>query len=52
MNHDENGAKNMGFWYGIISGAEHMHKNHHNDISNEGWINTITDIIATKRVKT
>jgi fatty-acid desaturase len=52
MNHDENGAKNMGFWYGIVSGAEHMHKNHHDDISDEGWINIIINLIAKKRVKT
>jgi len=52
MNHDENGAKNMGFWYGIVSGAEHKHKNHHDDISDEGWINTVANIIAKKRVKT
>ena len=52
MNHDKNGPKNMGFWYGIVSGAEHVHKNHHNDISDEGWINTIANIIAKKRVKT
>jgi fatty-acid desaturase len=52
MNHDENGAKNMGFWYGIVSGAEHKHKNHHNDISDEGWINIIINLIAKKRVKT
>lgn len=51
MNHDESGARNMGFWYGIFSGAEHMHKNHHNDISGEGWIDTIADAIAIKRVK-
>jgi hypothetical protein len=44
----------MGFWYGIISGGEHMRKQHHEqpfDTSKEGWINTIADIIATKRVK-
>jgi fatty-acid desaturase len=52
MNHDENGAKNMGFWYGIVSGAEHKHKNHHDDISDEGWINIIINLIAKKRVKT
>jgi len=49
-----NGPKDMGFWYGIISGGEHMHKQHHErlfDTSKEGWINTITDIIATKKVK-
>lgn len=51
MNHDKNGPKNMGFWYGIVSGAEHMHKNHHDDISGEGWIDTITNAIAIKRVK-
>lgn len=52
MNHDEHGSKNMGVLYGIVSGAEHMHKNHHDNIPEEGWINMITDIIATKRVKT
>lgn len=55
LNHDENGPKDMGFWYGVISGGEHMHKQHHErpfDTSKEGWINTIADIIATKRVKT
>lgn len=55
LNHDENGPKNMGFWYGIISGGEHMHKHHHDrpfDTSKESWINTTINIIATKRIKT
>lgn len=55
LNHDINGPKNMGFWYGIISGGEHMHKHHHDqpyDTSKDGWINTIINLIATKRVKT
>ena len=54
FNHDENGAKNMGFWYGIVSGGEHWHKWHHDhpyDTSGEGWLNTVADFIATKRVK-
>ena len=54
LNHDMNGPKDMGFWYGIISGGEHMHKQHHErpfDTSKEGWINTITDTIAVRRVK-
>lgn len=52
-NHDENGAKNMGFWYGIFSGAEHLHKNHHgnSDVGEEGWIVAVADTIAIKRVK-
>jgi fatty-acid desaturase len=54
LNHDENGPKNMGFWYGILSGGEHMHKHHHDrpyDTSKDGWINTVTNIIATKRIE-
>ena len=54
LNHDENGARDMGFWYGIISGGEHYHKWHHDhpyDTSGEGWLNTVADIVATKRVK-
>ena len=53
FNHDENGPKNMGFWYGIMSGGEHWHKWHHDhpyDTSGEGWLNTAADFIATKRV--
>lgn len=55
MNHDENGPINRGFWYGIVSGAEHMHKNHHDhptDTNEQGWIVALADLIFTKRVKT
>ena len=55
FNHDENGPKPMGFWYGIFSGGEHAHKWHHDhpyDTSGEGWVNTIANIVAKKRIKT
>lgn len=54
MNHDENGPKDMGIIYGIITGGEHHHRWHHDhatDTSGEGWLNTIANSIATKRVK-
>jgi fatty-acid desaturase len=52
FNHDENGAKNMGFWYGIVSGGEHWHKWHHDhpySTEGEGWLNTVANLIANKR---
>lgn len=51
FNHDELGPKNMGFWYGIISGGEHYHKWHHDhpyDTSGEGWLHTIIQLITLK----
>ena len=53
LNHDETGPKNMGFWYGILSGGEHMHKWHHNnphDTSGEGWLDVLINILAKKRI--
>lgn len=51
LNHDANGAKNMGFVFGILSGGEHMHKWHHEhpyDTSGEGWLNVIINLIAKR----
>ena len=51
LNHDQNGPKNMGFLYGIISGGEHYHKWHHDnpgDTSGEGWLNTIIKLITIR----
>jgi fatty-acid desaturase len=53
FNHDEDGAKNMGFWYGIVSGGEHWHKWHHDhpySTEGEGWLNTVANLIANKRL--
>lgn len=53
FNHDENGPKNMGMLYGIITGGEHMHKWHHDhpyDTSGEGWLDKVINLIAKKRV--
>jgi len=53
FNHDENGPKDMGFWFGVISGGEHMHKWHHArpyDTSGEGWLDRVINIIAKKRI--
>lgn len=54
LNHDSNGPKDMGIIYGVITGGEHHHRWHHEhaaDTSGEGWLNTIANLIATKRVK-
>ena len=53
FNHDDGGAKNMGFWYGIVSGGEHWHKWHHDhpySTEGEGWLNTVANFIANKRL--
>ena len=52
LNHDENGPKNMGKLFGIITGGEHHHKWHHDrpgDTSGEGWIHNIANFIAMKK---
>lgn len=51
FNHDESGPKNMGLWYGIISGGEHYHKWHHDhpyDTSGEGWLHSLIKLITLK----
>lgn len=52
FNHDEDGAMNRGFWYGIVTGGEHMHKWHHDhpySTEGEGWLNTVANLVARKR---
>lgn len=53
MNHDDNGPRDMGILYGILTGGEHHHTWHHShatDTSGEGLIDTIANLIATKRL--
>jgi len=53
LNHDENGPVDRGLLYSIFTGGEHKHIWHHNnpgDTSGEGWLNTVANMIAKKRV--
>lgn len=53
LNHDENGPKDMGLLYGILTGGEHHHTWHHShavDTSGEGFVDVIANLIATKRL--
>jgi stearoyl-CoA desaturase (delta-9 desaturase) len=48
-NHDETGAKEMPWWFGVLTMGEHHHKWHHdhpNDTSGEGWIHYITKALT------
>lgn len=54
LNHDENGPRDMGIIFGILTGGEHHHTWHHkhaSDTSGEGLIDKIANIIACKREK-
>lgn len=54
LNHDENGPKYKGILFGIATLGEHHHKWHHDnpyDTTGEGWLNTIIEVIASKRKK-
>lgn len=57
FNHGSGGPKNMGKFFGICTGGEHMHEWHHahpHDTTGEGWLNSIICAIAipNKDVKT
>ena len=53
LNHDNDGPIDRGFIYSLVTGGEHKHVWHHNnpgDTSGEGWLNTVANMIARKRI--
>tara|TARA_R110000822_G_scaffold5031_5_gene21782 strand:+ start:4483 stop:5238 length:756 start_codon:yes stop_codon:yes gene_type:complete len=53
FNHNKNGPYDRGLLYSLATGGEHRHVWHHNnpgDTSGEGWLDTVINIIAKKRV--